>query len=325
MFITAASTISYQHTFRNKGFSKALVQINDASVLITPDYSEFIAAMDRRRMSHVQKMSIACAMDCVQQANIEPDAIIVGTSMGCSINTKNFLDKILDAKDGPLSPTSFIVSTHNTIAGQIALLMKNHGYNMTHTQNSLSFEQGLVDAMLCCKEGLTNVLIGGADEEEDAIYNMRERLKNDQIRLTSGASFFIVSSTETENSFVNMIDVGSFGLVKNSHESMLSFLESNKTNPHEVDLILYAISDENKLHDLKTAFGDERLFDYQQVAGTYYTNSAFAMHYAIDILSNQPHPIFGKRKTVLVYNNLIPENLGLILLRSKNEENEVTK
>jgi len=326
MFITAASTISYQHTFRNKGFAAALVEINDSSNLITPDYSGFIAAMDRRRMSHVQKMSIACALDCVQQANIEqPDAIIVGTSMGCSINTKNFLDKILEAKEGPLSPTSFIVSTHNTIAGQIALLMKNHGYNMTHTQNSLSFEQALVDAMLCCEEGLTNVLVGGTDEEEDSIYNMRERLKNDKIRLTSGASFFIVSNRDTEKSAVNIVDAGSFGLVKNSEELMLSFLKNNRMNLQELDLVLYAISDQNKLHYLKTAFGYERLFDYQQVAGTYYTNSAFAMHYAIDILTNQPHPIFGKRKTVLVYNNLIPENLGLILLRSKNEGNEVTK
>jgi 3-oxoacyl-[acyl-carrier-protein] synthase II len=319
MFITAASTISYQHTFRNKGFSAAPVEINDSSNLITPDYSGFIAAMDKRRMSHVQKMSIACAMDCVQQANIEqPDAIIVGTSMGCSLNTKNFLDKILDAKEGPLSPTSFIVSTHNTIAGQIALLMKNHGYNMTHTQNSLSFEQGLLDAMLCCGEGLTNVLVGGTDEEEDSIYNMRARLRNDQIRLTSGASFFLVSNINNEFGAVNMIDVGSFGLVKNSHQSMLSFLESNKTNLKELDLVLYSISDENRLNDLRSVFGDDRLFDYQQVAGTYYTNAAFAMHYAIDILCKQPHPIFGEIKTVLVYNNLIPENLGLVLLEKKN-------
>ena len=319
MFIKAAATISYQPTFRNPGFSLDRRIINSSSEAITPDYTEFIPAMDRRRMSHVQKMSVTCAMDCLQQANNEQlDAIIVGTSMGCSMNTRNFLDKILDAKDGPLSPTSFIVSTHNTIAGQIALLLNNHGYNMTYTQNSLSFEQSLFDAMICCGEGLMNVLVGGTDEEEDSIYNMPLRLKNDKIIQTSGASFFLVSGIKSQNEKVSVIDVGSFGLVKNTDETISRFLDGNKMNVQELDLVLYAISDENKLNELNSLFGQSRLFDYQQASGTYYTNSAFALHYAIDILSNQPHPIFGNATNVLVYNNLIPENLGLILLSTKN-------
>ena len=320
MFINAASTISYQLTFRNNGFSLAPKEINDSSELVTPDYNEFIPAMDRRRMSHVQKMSIACAMDCLQQSKVEqPDAIIVGTSMGCCINTKNFLDKILDANEGPLSPTSFIVSTHNTIAGQIALLMKNHGYNMTYTQNSLSFEQSLVDAMLCCDEGLMNVLVGGTDEEENSIYNMPERLKNDQIIQTSGSSFFMVSNIKSKTGAVSLIDVGSFGLVKNTHEATFEFLQANNTTAKEIGIVLYALSDESKLNELKTIFAPGKIVDYQKMSGTYYTNSAFAMHHAIDILSHQPHPLFADVNTVLVYNNLIPENLGLILLSTKNE------
>jgi len=320
MFINASSTISYQPTFRNAGFSLVKKDIDASSVLLTPDYAEFIPAMERRRMSQVQKMSIACAMDCLHQSTIaQPDAIIVGTSMGCSINIKNFLDKILEANDGPLSPTSFIVSTHNTVAGQIALLMKNHGYNMTYTQNSLSFEQSLGDAMLCCAEGLKNVLVGGADEEEDSLYNMRERLKNDEVLLTSGASFFILSNIRPQGNAINLIDVGSFGLIKNTLETTLNFLKANNTTDLEIDMVLYAMSEKSKLNELTSFFGAERLFDYQTVTGTYYTNSAFAMNYAVDILSNRPHPIFGEVKTVLVYNNLIPENLGLILLRTKNE------
>jgi len=320
MFINASSTISYQHTFRNAGFSLVKKDIDPSSVLLTPDYAEFIPAMERRRMSQVQKMSIACAMDCLHQSRIaQPDAIIVGTSMGCSINIKNFLDKILDANDGPLSPTSFIVSTHNTVAGQIALLMKNHGYNMTYTQNSLSFEQSLGDAMLCCAEGLKNVLVGGADEEEDSLYNMRERLKNDKVLLTSGASFFILSNIRRQGNAINLIDVGSFGLIKNTLDTTLNFLKANNTTDLEIDMVLYAMSEKSKLNELTSFFGAERLFDYQEITGTYYTNSAFAMNYAVDILSNRPHPIFGEVKTVLVYNNLIPENLGLILLGTKNE------
>jgi hypothetical protein len=292
-----------------------------SSELITPDYTEFIPAMDRRRMSQVQKMSITCAMDCLQQADLkQPDAIVIGTSMGCCINIKNFLDKIVSANEGPLSPTSFIVSTHNTIAGQIALLLKNHGYNMTYTQNSLSFEQSLMDAILCCKDGLTNVLVGGADEQEETIYNMRARLKNENILLTCGASFFIISDQSDKPNAVRLVDVSSFGLIENANETTMTFLNANNITSNEIDLVLYASSDEEKLNELKTIFETDKLWNYQNITGTYYTSPAFAMHYAIDFLSNGVHPVPGKKvKTILVYNNLIPENLGLILLKTKNE------
>src|SRR5678815_4645243 len=315
MFITAASTISYQHTFRNKGFAATLVEINDSSNLITPDYSGFIAAMDRRRMSHVQKMSIACALDCVQQANIEqPDAIIVGTSMGCSINTKNFLDKILKAKEGPLSPTSFIVSTHNTVAGQIALLLKNHGYNMTHTQNSLSFEQALMDAMLGIKEGFQHVLVGGADEEEQSLYNMRAKLNNEQLHLVSGASFFILSGDHGGSEGVNLLDVGSYVLIDSITDCTEHFLLSGGQSAKDIGLVLYAVNDKKGMAELNSIFRREQLFDYQIVAGTSFTNSAFAMHYGIDMLLDGSNPALREHKKILICNNVIPENLGLILL-----------
>jgi 3-oxoacyl-[acyl-carrier-protein] synthase II len=315
MFITAASTISYQPTFRNPGFSMQLKPLSNSSQLLTPDYSEFISAMDRRRMSQVQKTSITCAMDCLQQAGIEqPDAIIVGTSMGCSVNIKNFLDKIFDAREGPLSPTSFIVSTHNTVAGQIALLLKNHGYNMTYTQNTLSFEQAMFDAILCCDEGVSNVLVGGADEEEESIYNTRVRLNNETLVLASGASFFVVSNVKTSGA-VCLLNVATFGLVKDTSIVLQEFLDTNNLSAHEIDLVLFATND--KANGGGLPFPPGKLIDYQQLAGTYYTNSAFALHYAFDILTVNPHPNFGDVKTILIYNNLLPENLGLTLLTSE--------
>jgi hypothetical protein len=321
MQITASSTISYQHTFRNKGFSLELSELKRISELITPDYSAFIPAMDRRRMSNVLKMSIACSIDCLEQAGLEqPDAIVVGTSMGCCIHTRNFLDKIISANRGPLSPTSFIVSLHNTIAGQISLLLKNHGYNMTHTQNSLSFEQGLIDGMLCINDGCSNVLVGGADEEEDAIYNMRVRLNDEKIHLSCGSSFFILTNQKVNPAFINLVDVGSFGLIDDSSRIITEFLDSNNVSTEEIDLVLYSNSDQKKMGGMKILFGDSQLFDYQKITGTYFTNSAFAMHYGIDILSHRKHPVFGEGLSkVLVCNNLIPENVGLILLDNKSD------
>jgi hypothetical protein len=321
MHITASSTISHQHTFRNKGFSSVLSELNPASELITPDYSAFIPAMDRRRMSQVLKMAIACSIDCLEQAGLsQPDGIIVGSSMGCCVHTKNFLDKILSANEGLLSPTSFIVSTHNTIAGQISLLLKNHGYNMTHTQNSLSFEQGLIDGLLCMNDGCNNVLVGGADEEEDTIYNMKARLNDENIHLTCGSSFFILSNEKVGAASINLVDVGSFGLINDPSKIIMEFLESNNLSTEKIDLVLYSNNDQKKTEELKIIFEQGKLVDYQKISGTYFTNSAFAMNYGIDILLHKTHPLFGEGiSKVLVCNNLIPENSGLILLDNKSD------
>jgi 3-oxoacyl-[acyl-carrier-protein] synthase II len=318
MHIIASSTISHQPTFRNKGFSLELSELKSASELMTPDYTAFIPAMDRRRMSPVLKMAIACSIDCLEQAGLrQPDGIIVGTSMGCCVHTKNFLDKIHAANEGLLSPTSFIVSTHNTIAGQISLLLKNHGYNMTHTQNNLSFEQSLIDGMLCVNNGYSNVLVGGTDEEEVAIYNMNARLKDENIHITCGASFFMLSNEKKgDPDCIKLVDVGSFGLIDDPYGIIMDFLDSNNIPAGEIDLVLYSNSEQKKTDELKIIFGHKKIFDYQKITGTYYTNSAFAMNYGIDILSHQAHPIFGERiSNILVCNNLIPENLGLILLK----------
>ena len=320
MYITAASTISHQPTFRNKGFSLNLSEPDPSSELITPDYSAFIPAMERRRMSQVLKMAIACSVDCLQQAGIDqPDAIIVGTSMGCCLHTKNFLDKIFFANDGPVSPTSFIVSTHNTIAGQISLLLKNHGYNITHTQNSLSFEQSLMDGILGIKEGFKNVLVGGADEEENAIYNMRQRLNDKKLHLTSGSSFFVLSEKKNDRDSITVFDVGSFGLIHDPSGKIIEFLNSNNLTADEIDLVLYANTEAKKTEELEMIFGKNKIFDYQKITGTYYTSSAFAMHYGIDMLLQNEHPELGEGiNKILVCNNLIPGNLGLILLDKKD-------
>jgi 3-oxoacyl-[acyl-carrier-protein] synthase II len=321
MYITASSTISYQPTFRNKNFSWKLSDLEPASELITPDYNPFIPAMERRRMSEVLKMAITCSIDCLEQSGVsQPDAIIVGTSMGCCVHTKNFLDKIVAANDGPISPTSFILSTHNSIAGQISILLKNHGYNMTHTQNSLSFEQGLIDGMLCFNDGFNNLLVGGADEKEDSLYNMRARLDDETILTSCGASFFILSNKKSRAADIRLVDVGSIGLVDEPNGVIAEFMASNQVSPEEIDLILYSNSDQMITDELKKIFGQKKMFNFQKISGTYFTNSAFAMHYGIDILSHKQHPIFGEQiKKVLVCNNVIPENLGLILLENNND------
>lgn len=312
MYITASSTISHQPTFRNAGFSSHLSELNNPSNTLSPDYNSFIPVMERRRMSEVLKMAIACSVDCLEQAVLkQPDAIIVGTSMGCCTHTKSFLDKIISSNGNLISPTSFILSTHNTIAGQISLLLKNHSYNITHTQNSLSFEQALIDSMLCANDGCENILVGAADEVAKELYNMQARLNIQDTQSAYGASFFILSTKEKNTECATLLDVASLGLTNDLDRPITDFLKSNDLSEDKIDLVFYSSSNHKTKDVLINIFGNKKLYDFQKLTGTYFTNSAFAMHYGIDILL---HVASISAKRILICNNLIPENLGLILL-----------
>lgn len=319
MYITASSTISFQPTFRNKGFSSELSELNDESEIIHPDYADFIPKMKRRRMTDVLKMGITAAMHCLKQIDLDqPDSIIVGTSMGCNAFTKKFLDKINSSKGRLLSPTSFIVSTHNTIAGQISLLLGNHNYNITHTQNSLSFEQALMDGMLCILEGGENILVGSSDENERYLYNMESRLNNKELLSAYGASFFILSNEKKEKENIKLVDAESYGLIEDRRKSLTQFLSSNKISAENIDLVLYSNSIPETIHELNDVFPSQKLYDFQKITGTYFTNSGFAMNYGVDMLEKGNHPSIDRNiNRILIYNNLVPENLGLILIEKK--------
>ncbi len=311
MYISAASSISFQNSFRNKGFSDQLLEMGDEQTIIYPDYSPFIPAMDRRRMSEGTKMSVACAIDCLSQINLQqPDAVIVGTALGSSNHTKKFLDKIASAEGGLISPTSFIQSTHNTFAGQISLLLKNHGYNTTHTQNSLSFEQALIDSTLCIGEGAKNVLVGGVDENEPILYHLPVRLKKSDIKVGYGASFFVLSLDKKDDFSAKLLAVESYSGVKNVNVFADQVLQQNEIKSDEIDLVLYSSCEQNIEVELSSFFPKSSLIDFQKYCGVYLSNSSFALHLAFDFLQQEKGV-----KTVLVYNNLISENLGLLLLK----------
>jgi len=317
MYINAASTISHQPTFQNAGFSKLIEPLENSSELISPNYKEYIDAGLLRRMSKILRMSVAAAKDCLKQAEIEqPGAIIVGTGLGCLQDTEKFLNTFLSV-EGLLPPTSFIQSTHNTIAGQISLSIGNHGYNMTHTQNTLSFEHALIDTSLLLSEGRDNIVAGAADEHIPFLEEAAEKLNlPSKNNLTSGASFFVLSKEKSDRSLARLKDVRTVGLVQDIDTEIDSFLSDNFLNVSEVDLILYSDlsprveSVANKYFN-EHYHADSKMINYTKLSGLYSTNSAFAMHYGIDRI--QQHP---ELKKVLVLNGLNKINLGLTLIES---------
>jgi 3-oxoacyl-[acyl-carrier-protein] synthase II len=314
-YISAASSISHQPTFKNAGFSASIEPLNESSALISPDYKAFIEAGLLRRMSKILRMSVACSKDCIEQAGIDqPDAIVVGTGLGCLQDTEKFLNNSITI-EGLLPPTAFIQSTHNTMAGQISLSIGNHGYNMTHTQNTLSFENALQDAMLLLSEGEKHILVGAADEYIDILTEISEQLAiKTETLLTSGASFFVLSKDKTGNALAAVKDCVTTGLVHNIPEKIASFLTENGVQASDLDLILYSgaskgLNDDLFLKSLQVELG--KGVDYLQLSGIYPTASAFALHYAADLMNQNK-----SFKNILICNSLIKRNLGLTLVQS---------
>lgn len=303
-YIHAIASISHQDSFRNQNILDGIVPLTKDSELVLPNYKEFIPGGALRRLSPILRMGLACSVECQNQVENEFDSIVVGTALGCLKDTEKFLVSFHTTKSEFLSPTPFIQSTHNTIGGQISLGLKNHAYNMTHTQNNLSFEVSLLDAMMCVNEGKKNVLVGSVDEKIDFLSGFKPKLIPSSHPLSSCASFFAISSDESADKIgINSVAV-SFDC-NNTDVDVLAFLEVNEILFDNIDLLLF---NDNTLDIVES---HPNGINYLDFTGVNFSSSAFATHIAHDYLLN------NDSKNALIVNNMCEGNLGLTLVSKK--------
>ena len=309
-YINAIASITHQDTFDKKGFSNDLKTLTYESELISPVYKEYIAPKLLRRMSKILRMSVTCSLNCLKQAgDVELDAIIVGTGLGCLTDTQKFLENYITI-EGLLPPTSFIQSTHNTIAGQISLTLGNKNYNITHTQSTVSFELALQDAMICLDEGMKNVLVGVADEEIPFLSEALKGLGIADLNLTTGVTFFVLSKEKTT---ATLAEITSCESVFNAHDStsfLTQFLQNTKTEITAIDQVYSSQPFNNLINRSSLNIENIDQVDITSFAGAYPTNSAFGLHLAVDTMRK------GVNKSALVVNNLSKKNLGVTFLKA---------
>tara|TARA_B110000285_G_scaffold212306_1_gene255730 strand:+ start:39 stop:962 length:924 start_codon:yes stop_codon:yes gene_type:complete len=304
-YIKAISTISFQNSFECDNLYDSLKVIDSESELFKPNYKEFISPVALRRLSPILRMGLTNSLDCQKQLEEEIDAVIVGTGLGCLKDTEKFLINFNTAVSDLLSPTSFIQSTHNTIGGQISLAMKNHGYNMTHTQNNVSFELSLLDGIMCLNEGKSNVLIGAADEFIPFLNKLQPELLSDKYPLTSSSAFFVFSQ-EAVDTRIGIKNVHiSFDPEKIDKE-IEEFLKQNNLTLSDIDLIEHSDVNSNTIQE------HPKTLNYLQYTGMNFSASAVATHIAHDYLKG------NDKRNVLIVNALLKSSLGLILV-SKSE------
>lgn len=170
LYINSAGIISGAGNNMNGNFLQNIPQYSaNALPAVEPDYKEYIPVMQLRRMSRAVRMGVVAAKTAMQQAGIEkPDAMCVGSAYGCLQDTETFLGKMTEQDEQMLTPTAFIQSTHDTVAGQIALLANCNGHNLTYVHRGHSFEHAIIDAKLYLQQHPGEHLLVGAIEEQTA-------------------------------------------------------------------------------------------------------------------------------------------------------------
>ena len=167
IYIQAAAQVSIQQPLSDEWMIQP-VSYDDVFVeAINPNYRDFLAANEARRMGKLMKRALVVAKSVLQETHTEhPDAIITGTCLGSLDYTVRLLDELADhGEETTVSPTFFMQSTHNTVGSTLGIYTKSHGYNVTYSHDAVSFDMALRDAFLQLRLGkIATALVGGYEE-----------------------------------------------------------------------------------------------------------------------------------------------------------------
>lgn len=334
MYIRATGNISPQKTFGHQPMEEAVAYTGNRLACIEPDYKEFIDPKQIRRMSRIIRMGVASAMECLQEAEVKvPDAIVTGTAYGCLEDTNSFLSKMVEFKEELLTPTSFIQSTHNTIGGQIGLMLQCNNYNNAFVHRGFSFESALLDGMMLLKEGdADNVLVGAIDEITNTSHAILNRLglykqggvssldiyntKSKGTIAGEGASFFLLANEPSTTDYAKLDGLHTFykpdGIAEIEKQITL-FLERHSININDIDLIITGKNGDaagDKIYEAleQSVFKNKDAINYKWLCGEYPTAAAFAMWLAATIIKS------GKAPSALNYNTAADKKIKNILI-----------
>lgn len=300
---------------------------------VQPEYKELLSGGNVRRMSKPIKMGLYSALRALNMSGVTtPDAIIVGTGMGCLTDTERFLINMFEEQEEMLSPTPFIQSTHNTIAGQIALTVKCTGPNLTFSNGDTSFESGLIQgAIMLDRSREQHILIGGVDEINQASFDIYCQMglgKHSTVSpgdanqsespgaiMGEGAGFFCITGNKTSSSLAEILETR---VLQNDSpniaiEAANELLDKYEIRVNELEHLLLG-NDGNPLHtpayrQVQEAFNTAESSYFKNTCGQFSTAVSTGLCTAVDLLRNS-----DGRKFALLYNRLLNQQQSLLLV-----------
>ncbi|CAM3389820.1 beta-ketoacyl synthase N-terminal-like domain-containing protein [Zobellia roscoffensis] len=349
VYINSVGSVSAQKTFDNTEFLNEITDYNGTVInVIDPNYKEYIPPAAARRMARGIKMSTVSSKNALTEAGLENvDAIIVGTGLGCIGDSERFVSDIIKNDEQYLTPTRFIQSSHNTVAGQIALNLGCKGHNFTFVHSAISFESSLIDAKMMLENDEANsILVGGVDELVDHHVDTHRLIghvkkeavaskdvlnsKTEGMVMGEGSHFFVLSTEKAPSCYAELLAVRTYNtLSKERLEQKINlFLEGQNIAIEDIDLVILGNNGDVNFDDyyekLSTGmFKDTAQAYYKHLSGEFDTATGFAFWMANKILKTQHIPSVTKLnaiepsylKTILIYNQYRGENHSLTLIR----------
>lgn len=307
IYIQHTKSIAPVNTYEN-GVLDALLLEKPKNEAVHPDYKSVLKISGTRRMSTIIKMALTAGFDAMKSDDV--DAIIVASGLGNLTHTIKFLDQTVINKNGPIPPTQFIQSTHNTISGQLALNLQCKAYNMTHVQGGVSFETALMDAFLRFdQDHLDHVLIGAADEYNELMKRWGEQAHLNMDEVGEGSTFFHLSREKNDSTTAIQDCTTLSARSKQQLENIIA----------EVDVVLYVRSS-LYADDVLQFLPDEKTIDMTPKTKVYWSNSALVLAFAAELLDH-PERIKDFKDTaleapqkILVVNNYRNRFLGCTII-----------
>ncbi len=331
MYIHQTYYISAQQNLLQANIELINERVDKKLLAIEPSYEKIPPGI-LRRMGKSIRMGVGAALPLISEAG-SIDGIIMGSANAGMEECVKFLNQIVQYEEGQLTPGNFVQSTGNVIAGQLGLITKNKGYNITHVHAGLAFENALLDAMMQLNTNPSNCyLVGGVDEISSFHYNIetlagsykKEDISNKNLYeansagciVGEGAAMFIVnSSVESATAKVEATSTLHCNNIELVKQQLNLFLQNNLADGEKIDLFLSGENSDNRTLPFYTACetlieDNTPIVRYKHMTGDYATASALALWYACRFLQNQqvPDQMFKKKTAKKVYQNILLYN-----------------
>ena len=342
LYIQKTYSISVQQNLLQANIELINEPVNKKLLAIEPSYEKIPPGI-LRRMGKSIRMGVGAALPLMSETD-SVNGIIMGSANAGMEECVKFLNQIVQYEEGQLTPGNFVQSTGNVIAGQLGLITRNKGYNVTHVHAGLAFENAVIDTIMQLNTNPSNsYLLGGVDEISSFHYNIEtlagtykeEDISNKNLYeadspgylVGEGAAMFIVSANAA-NSIAKLTAIATIHstdieLVK--HQLKI-FLQQNLAAGTAIDLFLSGENGDNRTLPFYTACetllaDDTAIVRYKHMTGDFPTASALGLWYACEFLQQQlPEHMFKKKtsktsyRNILLYNNFKGLQHSFILL-----------
>lgn len=318
-----AYCISPQHINENGEPEGEIRESKDNQLTVTEPAYPDIPNSKLRRMGKALRIGVGAALPILKKTP-NMAGIILGTANGGMEDCIKFLNQVIEYDEGTLTPTNFVQSTTNAVAGQIGLMNRNTGYNATHVHRGLSFENALTDALFLSLENPDdNYLVGGLDEISKYNYNIdllagwykRQAVSNLKLYQSTtpgsmageGSAIYAVSGM-ADGARMKLSKILTF---HTEDKSVIENAVTELANTFHIDAWISGENGDIRFNEWYQKVGsilsETPIHRYKHLCGEYPTSSAFALYLCWQMMSGKDVSFLGLKsnsaQTILIYNN----------------------